>query len=549
MRSSPSKISFCHWLERAVIGLTLLCNFSACFGRDPCLDETFERARLTREQIYQDFTGAIFRISVTSAGTALATGTGYLIDSETGYTLTARHVLDRYFETSGASIEATSPYLPGKTLHLEVVQSPKSVDLVLLKALETNLTSQITPLDIALHLPPRGSTYYTIGYPKGQTRPHAQEVEILGPYQGPNQSEGLLDAKQNVAEGWSGSPLIGSNGAVLGTCLQDVYRNEAIYQPLVDAQTVLDALPADRRVETLDRELRYKSDIKELINKLQWRRGNPSNVLLYAWATKIATDPAAYNSLQNYFACPLIPAYYDRRLDEKATATFFKSMSLPSQAETFVSIAARAAQQGQTDEAYDLSKNAAQVFAKIPQSNSTTSVATIRPPTFTIRPLVVLMDSHLKGVVYCKDTFEKGGSNSDDIADLLSDLPVAVASIPTNLDWNDYERLIKLNPSLIIIHASAFYKETQELKGNLQLLTFLGQVRKSPARILVYTRGLPEEPSERLNIEWTNLVGQVNLSNKAQLIVMPRGHASCFHDPAVAVPFKKAVMRALGIDS
>jgi hypothetical protein len=164
--------------------------------------------------------------------------------------------------------------------------------------------------------------------------------------------------------------------------------------------------------------------------------------------------------------------------------------------------------------------------------------------------LIVLMDSHLPGVVYCKDTLAKGGSNADDIANLLAQgqSRLALASVGTSLDWQDDQRVLNLDPGLIILHASAFYKETQEMAGNQKLINFLDSIHKnSPARVLVYTRGLPDQAGPEITERWQRIIDAVGASEgRFQLFVVPKGADPCFRNPDVGMPFKAKVREMLG---
>lgn len=164
----------------------------------------------------------------------------------------------------------------------------------------------------------------------------------------------------------------------------------------------------------------------------------------------------------------------------------------------------------------------------------------------TAKPIVVLMDSHLKDVVYCKHTQDVGGSNSDDIINLIKDLPLNVATVSTNLEWQDDQRVINLNPALIVLHASAFYKETKEIDGNNRLFAFANNLGNRNIKILVYSRGLTKESSKELRNRWDKIKKLENNKN-IQLFTMPKGHESCFTDPDIGRPFKRKIMDMLGM--
>ena len=78
---------------------------------------------------------------------------------------------------------------------------------------------------------------------------------------------------------------------------------------------------------------------------------------------------------------------------------------------------------------------------------------TMRPsgPPVNAQPVIVLMDSPLPGRVYDPRTESQGGTNADDVTDVLRALPVAM--------WHREEQVIFENPDLIISHLSCFLDE------------------------------------------------------------------------------------------
>jgi hypothetical protein len=166
------------------------------------------------------------------------------------------------------------------------------------------------------------------------------------------------------------------------------------------------------------------------------------------------------------------------------------------------------------------------------------------------KPVVVLMDSHLKDVVYCSHTQEIGGSNADDIINLIKDLPVAIATVATNLEWKNDQQVIDMHPALVIVHASAFYKETQAIDGNQRLLDFLDSMKNTQTKILVYTRAVPDQSHEDVQARFDRVVAKLkdpSLKSRAQLFVIPKGQSACFDDPEIAVPFKSQIKDMLAL--
>jgi serine/threonine protein kinase len=125
------------------------------------------------------------------------------------------------------------------------------------------------------------------------------------------------------------------------------------------------------------------------------------------------------------------------------------------------------------------------------------------------KPVVVLMDTTFATQVYDPDRRAKGGTNADDIHNLLKDLPVKLIKETTSLDWQGDQQVMDHDPDLIIIHLSCFYKETNVSDSDRRFRTFLSSMQKSRAKFLVYSRG-PHGKSAKEQGE--TLAGTIDLS-------------------------------------
>jgi serine/threonine protein kinase len=100
-------------------------------------------------------------------------------------------------------------------------------------------------------------------------------------------------------------------------------------------------------------------------------------------------------------------------------------------------------------------------------------------------PVVLLMDSPLPDRVYDEETRKKGGTNADDISDVLRDLPIIIEKENTSALWHREDQVRRENPALIVIHHSCFAdadmgfdpqsKETQTAEA--KVTAFLGYNR------------------------------------------------------------------------
>jgi len=82
------------------------------------------------------------------------------------------------------------------------------------------------------------------------------------------------------------------------------------------------------------------------------------------------------------------------------------------------------------------------------------------PPPRSGPPVIVLMDSTHPQRVYDDDTRKSGGTNADDLTDLLRDLPVSLVKENTNVLWHREAQVLKEKPDLIVIHRSCFFDAT-----------------------------------------------------------------------------------------
>jgi serine/threonine protein kinase len=122
-------------------------------------------------------------------------------------------------------------------------------------------------------------------------------------------------------------------------------------------------------------------------------------------------------------------------------------------------------------------------------------------PVATGPPVIVLMDSLHPERVYDEQTRKAGGSNADDLTDLLRDLPVRLVKENTNASWHREYEVVQENPALIVAHRSCFYDatmlgEASREKAFIDLSwdkfeTFAGLVAQANprTRVLAYSRG------------------------------------------------------------
>ena len=115
-------------------------------------------------------------------------------------------------------------------------------------------------------------------------------------------------------------------------------------------------------------------------------------------------------------------------------------------------------------------------------------------------PVVVLMDSADPPRVYDPATLKSGGTNADDITDVLHGLPVSLVKETASSLWHREDQVLKQNPAMIVIHRSCFFEAPKGLPDSLdddvyaladsKLVAFLGYIALGNPRtkFFVYSR-------------------------------------------------------------
>ncbi|MEA3245308.1 MAG: serine/threonine-protein kinase [Gemmatimonadota bacterium] len=75
-------------------------------------------------------------------------------------------------------------------------------------------------------------------------------------------------------------------------------------------------------------------------------------------------------------------------------------------------------------------------------------------------PVVVMMDSPHPARVYDPATLRAGGTNADDLTELLRDQTLALVKESTGSRWDREEQVLSQNPDVILAHRSCFYDAT-----------------------------------------------------------------------------------------
>ena len=192
-----------------------------------------------------------------------------------------------------------------------------------------------------------------------------------------------------------------------------------------------------------------------------------------------------------------------------------------------------------------------------------------------VPPVVVIMDTPASHGVYERSTRDKSGTNADDLNEVLRDLPVVIHKETIGATWDREDQILKQDPSLILIHRSAFFHSmNQELgfgypgeTGNFDetrfrqlyeiadnklaaLLGFIGQENFATV-FVVYSRGTGGGWSEdQYRVDWVRaLEGRFpSLKGRVTTINVPGGpDGGSFHDEGTRQLFLQQVQRVIGL--
>ena len=169
-------------------------------------------------------------------------------------------------------------------------------------------------------------------------------------------------------------------------------------------------------------------------------------------------------------------------------------------------------------------------------------------------PVLVLMDSPLPDRVYDPETRKNGGTNADDITDILRDLPIVIEKENTSPLWHREDQILNQKPSLIVIHRSCFAdaslgfdpKSTAKQVADKKIESFLGFVSlgNPTTKFLTYTRRAEDQGA------W---VGDLEkrfpqLKDRVFALIVPGGpeHAT-FRDPETKEMVRQKVKSILGL--
>ncbi len=162
-------------------------------------------------------------------------------------------------------------------------------------------------------------------------------------------------------------------------------------------------------------------------------------------------------------------------------------------------------------------------------------------------PLVVLMDSHHPARVYDDETIEKNATNADVLSDVLLDLPIRRQRESVSPSWHRDEEILRFQPTLIIIHYSAFrLDDSSGIRERLRL--FINYFADSDTEFLIYSRAseiwLQEKMDGLLAETYTN---SPDLKERVHVFGLTDYGPSSWLSPLTTGPLKLRVKKILSI--
>jgi serine/threonine protein kinase len=173
-------------------------------------------------------------------------------------------------------------------------------------------------------------------------------------------------------------------------------------------------------------------------------------------------------------------------------------------------------------------------------------------------PVIVLMDSPLPGRVYDPRTAAEGGTNADDVTDVLRDLPVAIRKENTSAAWHREEQVVGENPDLIVSHLSCLLDarvagEQPLIAEHLfevaesRLMLFFAYVatRNSRTQFIVYSRSRFQRRGGEQ--EWVAIqeARLPVLRQRLYAFIVPGGDNASFRQPATAQLLRARVTQVI----
>ena len=162
-------------------------------------------------------------------------------------------------------------------------------------------------------------------------------------------------------------------------------------------------------------------------------------------------------------------------------------------------------------------------------------------------PLVMIMDSAHPARIYDEEVKDRGGTNADILAEILSDLPIQTQKELISPLWQRNEAILNFDPDLIVIHYSGF-KQEDSSGPRPQLKLLIEYFADTDTRFLVYSRAGEEWLQGKMDVILEEIAVQ-NPDIKSRVEVFPLLEYGDPHwaDPGPAQAIKLHVKEILAL--
>jgi hypothetical protein len=262
------------------------------------------------QYIHVEFSSAIVRVQ--------DVGTAYLVDAESGYLLTAGHVLQD-MALKNEDMRVIMGQYPYSVFSFKVVKRSDIADVALLQLVPSNAMRKVRPLDIAFVPPDFDTPLFAMGYPQygnpSQITLKDGSVSFAGLSPG-----GMIEINHVTIGGDSGGALIDANGDAVAICEEETAEGmKGRYLPILSIAEILREIPVSKRMRDLESQIINDQidldSLKRLLTKTSQGQG-PSNLELFVWIQSLRKSPESLNKIARYLKCPLLQVVTERHIPE-----------------------------------------------------------------------------------------------------------------------------------------------------------------------------------------------------------------------------------------
>jgi len=300
-------------------------------------------------------------------------GTGFLIDTDNGYVMTARHVVIAAKESHTHKITGAFEFSLKNQFSLKLVDDDVLTDIAIVQIESPEYTKGLHPFELSLSLPPDDSLVALGGFQYGDDDKALSDSGKMS-----RNKNGRFEVRANNFPGDSGGPVLDRQGLVIGVIVQRRIMDDfktggiAVASPIAKFRNRLLKLQANPRSDLMATKiLSETSQQEQLIDEFKARdpRRKLSNLdLLHMMQTLKSKAPRTIHAkTQELIRCPVHTAADHRNLSLAASELILPLMaqqSLAVQGQWQAKIAEQLALIGELEHANSYLASAEKSFAQ-----------------------------------------------------------------------------------------------------------------------------------------------------------------------------------------